>query len=144
MTATKLPNTVPRRSCAPSAKAFSKCADRNLNGIALEKEGNVDAAIALYEANIYAQLPGTHPYERLRIIYTKQKRWDDAIRVCRAYIQFGQAADLALKEKLRRFILQHTSAVESSEDPIAVPPYSVQTVAIYMNKGGREIFTSLS
>jgi|SRR6266545_148047 len=121
MTATKLPNTDPAQSCAPSSKAFSKCADRNLKGIALEKEGNVDAAIALYEANITAQFPGTHPYERLRIIYTKQKRWDDAIRVCRAYIQFGQVGDLALKEKLRRFTLQHTSAVESSEDPIAVP-----------------------
>jgi hypothetical protein len=120
MPATKLPNIVPAQSLALRSKTFSKCVDRNLNGIALEKEGNIDAAIALYEANIAARFDGTHPYERLRIIYSKQKCWDDAIRVCRAYIQFGQAGDLALKEKLRRFIQQHTSAVESGEDPVAL------------------------
>lgn len=138
MTAGKLPNTVASQSGTPSFRTFSKCVDRNLKGIALEKEGKVDAAIALYEANIVAQFDGSHPYERLRIIYAKRKDWDDAIRVCRAYIQYGQALDLALKERMRRFILQHTGEVESREDRITAPDEESAAGARKLSTGSRD------
>jgi hypothetical protein len=107
----------------PSSRAFSKCVDRNQEGIVAEKAGDLDAAIALYEANVAAHFEGSHPYDRLRIIYTKQKRWDDAIRVCRAYIQFGQAGDVTrpLKEKLRRFILEHDGTLDPNEEAVLAP-----------------------
>ncbi|MEA1958114.1 MAG: hypothetical protein U9N44_00345, partial [Chloroflexota bacterium] len=57
--------------------------DRNLNGIALEKQGLVDKAIALYVENVSDLFDGDHPYDRLRVIYSKQKRFPEAIRVCK-------------------------------------------------------------
>ena len=73
--------------------------DRNLNGKTLETQGEVDKAIALYEENISDLFDGSHPYERLRVIYTKRNQLADAIRICRAYIEI---ADMLLKESSRR------------------------------------------
>jgi hypothetical protein len=60
--------------------------NRNLKGIELEKAGRIDEAIYEYEANIKDEFVGSHPYERLRIIYTRLHRYDDAIRVCAQFI----------------------------------------------------------
>jgi hypothetical protein len=60
--------------------------DRNLVGIELERAGAVDRAIALYEANVAESFIGSHPYERLRILYTKRHDYPNALRVCRAYL----------------------------------------------------------
>lgn len=60
--------------------------DRNNQAKQLEKTGNIDQAIALLEMNVRDLFDGTFPYNRLRIIYTKQKRYHDAIRICQAYI----------------------------------------------------------
>ncbi len=60
--------------------------DRNLLGQALEKVGRGDEAIALYEANVVDQFNGSHPYERLRIIYEKRNDVAKALRVCRIYV----------------------------------------------------------
>lgn len=65
---------------------FSAMVDRNLTGIDLERAGAIDRAIALYEANVAESFIGSHPYERLRIIYTKQRDYPNALRVCRAYL----------------------------------------------------------
>jgi len=59
--------------------------ERNLRGEELEKLGQMDSAIALYEANVMDGFEGAFPYERLRIIYRKARRFQDAIRVCEAY-----------------------------------------------------------
>jgi hypothetical protein len=67
-------------------------ADRNLKGKQLEKEGNLDAAIKLYEQNIYDEDEGQHPYTRLAIIYRKQARIDEEIRILMKTIQiFGHS-----------------------------------------------------
>ena len=55
--------------------------NRNLEGIKLEKEGHVDQAIELYEANVSENFEGNHPYDRLAIIYRKRNQIDDEIRV---------------------------------------------------------------
>ena len=72
--------------------------DRNLKGIELEKQGDEEQAIALYEANVADRFDGSHPYERLRIMYTYRKKYKDAIRICEAYISHGQQ-DPKVKEK---------------------------------------------
>ncbi len=73
--------------------------DRNLNGRTLEKQGNVDKAVALYEKNVLDLFDGSHPYERLRVIYAKRNQLAEAIRVCRAYIEID---DRLLQEDSRR------------------------------------------
>lgn len=60
--------------------------DRNVNGQAFEKAGQIDKATELYEANIADRFIGTHPYDRLRVIYSRRKRYTEAIRVCKAFV----------------------------------------------------------
>ena len=66
---------------------FNVMVERNLQGKALEQANNVDAAIRLYEANLQDQFRGSHPYERLRIIYTQRKDYPNAIRACQAFLK---------------------------------------------------------
>lgn len=63
---------------------------RNLQGKEYEREGEESKAIRLYESNIKDKFDGSHPYERLRIIYTRHKKYEDTIRVCQSYIENGQ------------------------------------------------------
>lgn len=62
--------------------------ERNLLGRQLEKEGKIDEAIKLYEENIKEGFDGNFPYDRLAIIYRKQKKKEDEIRVlnCAIYV----------------------------------------------------------
>ncbi len=55
--------------------------NNNLRGSKLEKEGDVDGAIQLYEYNVAHRFSGNHPYDRLSIIYRRQKRYEDEVRV---------------------------------------------------------------
>lgn len=73
--------------------------DRNLKGKELEKRGKIDQAIPLYEANLVDRFGGTHPYERLRIIYTKRQDYRNAIRVCQAYIDLANQREVNARLK---------------------------------------------
>jgi tetratricopeptide (TPR) repeat protein len=66
---------------------FNLQVERNLKGIELERAGEVEKAIELYEANISEEFEGNHPYDRLAIIYRKYGRIDDEIRVLQEAIQ---------------------------------------------------------
>lgn len=57
-----------------------KCV-RNLKGIEYEKSGNIEKAIEMYELNVKDNFDGNHPYDRLAILYHKQKKYDDEKRV---------------------------------------------------------------
>lgn len=59
---------------------------RNDRGIELENKKEIEAAIVIYELSVGDAFLGTHPYDRLRIIYGKRRWYKDAIRVCRAYL----------------------------------------------------------
>ncbi|MCF8020728.1 MAG: tetratricopeptide repeat protein [Vallitaleaceae bacterium] len=61
--------------------AESKIVDNNLKGQELEKAGNIEKAKKLYEENIAKDFDGNHPYDRLAIIYRKEKDYDNEIRV---------------------------------------------------------------
>jgi len=63
------------------SKEENEAIDRNLRGRDLEKQGNITDAIELYELNVAYGFEGDFPYDRLRVIYSKQKRYDDVIRV---------------------------------------------------------------
>jgi hypothetical protein len=88
-------------------------ADRNRQGEKAERLGDITNAIDFYEPNVRDCFPGTHPYDRLRIIYTRHGCYADAIRVCRAYLslpnregrdkfRFQQQLDLLLEKQKNR------------------------------------------
>ena len=64
--------------------------------IDLEKEGMINEAIAVYEKAIIPQLPATHPYDRLMILYRKKKDYDNEIRIIKI------AISVFMKENERR------------------------------------------
>lgn len=72
-------------------KVMQVMVDRNNKGKELEKKGQIAKAIALYEANMGDYFIGTYPYDRLRILYTKDDRLADAIRVCDHFLQVAKA-----------------------------------------------------
>jgi len=53
----------------------------NIEGRALEKAGRIDEAIALYESGVARGTDTPATYTRLRILYRKLKRPDDAERI---------------------------------------------------------------
>jgi tetratricopeptide (TPR) repeat protein len=78
--------------------------ERNLQGKDMEKAGRIEEAIALYEANVRDRFDGTHPYDRLRILYTREKQYDDAIRVCEAYVALPDRPNGQNKAHFREWI----------------------------------------
>ncbi|MGG2466821.1 hypothetical protein ACOV1W_03740 [Paraclostridium bifermentans] len=53
----------------------------NKKGMELEKSKDIDGAIEYYEQSIDCNFDGTHPYDRLAILYRKKKDYDNEIRV---------------------------------------------------------------
>ena len=66
---------------------FSEMVARNLEGQALEKVKREEEARLLYEENLSDLFDGSGPYERLRVIYSRRKDYDSAIRACEAFIR---------------------------------------------------------
>lgn len=52
----------------------------------MEKAGETAQAIALYESNVAEGFDGSHPYDRLAVLYHRVGRRDDEIRVLRRAI----------------------------------------------------------
>lgn len=55
--------------------------DDVLKAMQYEKDGDLDNAIPLYEKCVAGRFLGNRPYDRLAIIYRKQKRYEDEKRV---------------------------------------------------------------
>ena len=53
----------------------------NEKGIKCERNGDIDNAIVCYEENLKNGFEGSHPYERLAIIYRRKKDYTNEIRV---------------------------------------------------------------
>ncbi len=62
---------------------------RNVDGMALERNGRLDLALELYEQNVDEGFEGDWPYGRLVAYYEKIGRYDEAERVLnRAIVVF--------------------------------------------------------
>lgn len=48
----------------------------NMKGIAYEKSGNIENAIKIYEKVVSREFDGSHPYDRLCVLYRKQGNLD--------------------------------------------------------------------
>lgn len=94
------------------AEQYSLMVERNLQGIELEREGLDVAAMTLYETNVHECFDGSHPYERLRIFYTKRHDYPNAIRVCQAFLNLPRHP-LGYDEKKRQRFQEHLSKLRS-------------------------------
>lgn len=56
-------------------------AERNNQGTAFEKAGDIEGAIEQYEQNVSDRVTATQSYDRLMILYRRQKKFKDEIRV---------------------------------------------------------------
>jgi len=75
--------------------------DKNNKGIELEKKRDIENAIKLYEKNVADEFFGTHPYDRLAIIYRKRKQFDDEIRILKRKISIFEKIN---QERLHHFL----------------------------------------
>jgi hypothetical protein len=53
----------------------------NQSGAEAEANGDIERAITLYEKNIKRKMADSFPFDRLLVIYRKQKRYKDELRV---------------------------------------------------------------
>ncbi len=93
-----------KENLAEHDRIFGRFVERNLEGKRLEKAGELDAAIELYEANVADCFTGRHPYERLRIIYRRRHEYGKALDVCRKYLDILDDRD---EKPTRRGDRQH-------------------------------------
>jgi len=69
------------------AAHYREAVDGNMRGQSLEKEGQIDKAIDEYESLIDIGVDTPFTYKRLAIIYSKQKKKEEEIRVLQAAIK---------------------------------------------------------
>lgn len=61
-----------------------RCTEYNNLGIEYEKQGNIPLAISTYEENVKpGSYPARHAYDRLLVLYRKQKDYRNELRVCK-------------------------------------------------------------
>jgi hypothetical protein len=81
-----------------------KQVERNLRGRELEREGHVDNAVELYQANVQEGFEGNHPYDRLATIYRQRKDYasevavlERAVEVFKALVESSPRSDVQTK-----------------------------------------------
>ena len=68
-----------------------------------EQDGDLDTAIELYEQNIKENYPGEYAFERLMILYRKQKDYEEELRVINHGINvFAQELEDHLKHSFSK------------------------------------------
>ena len=87
------------------AEILDSMVDSNNKGIELEKKKDIENAIKLYEQNVADEFFGTHPYDRLAMIYRKRKQFEDEIRILKRKISIFEKIN---QEELHYF-LEHGS-----------------------------------
>jgi tetratricopeptide (TPR) repeat protein len=76
----------------------------SLKGVELEKQGRIDDAITFYEKLVKNNFDGSHPYNRLAILYRKRNDYDNEKRVLEKAIElYSKGNPMYTKPKLDRF-----------------------------------------
>jgi tetratricopeptide (TPR) repeat protein len=81
-----------------------KVEERNNEARQEEQAGNLQRAIKLYEQNIREEYADEYAFERLMIIYRKQKQYKDELRVINLGIDLFEHS---LKEHLKQTLSRH-------------------------------------
>jgi len=88
----------------------------NNEAYALEKQGHIPEALAIYESLRQRRYPHPKPYERMRILYTKQKDYRKAIRACKAFIRVHKRVGYpARAERLAQWIPKLEAKLEKQK-----------------------------
>lgn len=83
-------------------RRLSECVELNNKGIELEKNGETDAAIEVYEKNIKPGCwPARHSFDRLLVLYRKRKDYTNELRVCKAAIELFDG-EVKYKERMAK------------------------------------------
>lgn len=77
---------------------LSTTCELNNNGIAYEKNGDIDKAIECYEKNIKLGYPAAHSYHRLMVLYRRRKEYANEQRVINRAIEVYEQANTALDD----------------------------------------------
>ncbi len=80
------PNTPMGLYADHSEAALQYLVQRNNKAIEREKAGDIDGAMFLYEVSVADAFLGSHPYDRLRILYIRAKQYNEALRICHDYM----------------------------------------------------------
>ena len=62
----------------------------DIRGEDLEKEGRLVEAKEYYWGLINNGFHGSRPFRRLRVIYSKEKDWENAAKICEMYANIGR------------------------------------------------------
>lgn len=84
-------------------KAFSMQVDRNLKGKELEKESRIEEAKKLYLKNVEESFDGSHPYDRLAILYRKEKDYKNEIKILEKAIKVYSNNKTSSNSQLLKF-----------------------------------------
>lgn len=79
---------------------------RNHRGTKLELAGQIEAAIAEYEANVRDLYEELYPYYRLRLIYEQRKDYQNALRICEACLRLPVCLVAQYKESFASALQQ--------------------------------------
>lgn len=92
-------------------KALSDCVRLNNKGKEYEKAGKITLAIRTYEKNITGDCyPATHSFDRLMVLYRKQKEYDKELAVIEKALAVFNVADLRNKyEKRKQKVMELTN-----------------------------------
>jgi tetratricopeptide (TPR) repeat protein len=114
-----------RLSWSYSAEAqaiFDRFEDRQNEGRECEARGDTGKAIQLYERSVAERCSSWMPYERLRIIYCRQKDYDKAAKVCEQYIATRLLLGEASAAEMKRWHSWMTELKATAEKAQAVTP----------------------
>ncbi len=95
------------------AGAMDYLVTRNNRGIELEKSGDIEAAVRIYELSVADAFFGTYPYDRLRILYAKRDWYRDAMRVCETYLALPDRPQGQNKAQFK----QHLEKLKARAEP---------------------------
>ncbi|CAG0988094.1 hypothetical protein PLCT2_02306 [Planctomycetaceae bacterium] len=99
------------RICAGSmdgvgSPAFKMLTARHQKALALEMAKDINSALILYEAGVADCFSSHSPYDRLRDLYTQRGWYEDALRVCAAYVAQPERPGMRNHEYFRRHAAQ--------------------------------------
>jgi len=88
---------------------------------AFEKDGKFGKAKELYWQVIKKGFEGSFPYERLRTIYVKEKKWEEAIDVCTKYVELhtGYGGYQQKSKRMQHLITKYKAKLGKVEIPTA-------------------------
>ena len=131
-------------NAARNEYSLQRTAYLNGKGIAAEKAGNTEEAIAIYEAVIALGHPATHAYTRLMVLYRRNRKPEEEVRVITKAISVFAAenerrAEAAIREDPELAEIIRAAAAE--EEKVLGPngfycfvPYDVKGYKLRLSK----------